>query len=382
MRLMLKLKMKKRENKDGAGLKIVKVCLGEERSYKIFIGYNVLDKIGWYARRETKIKDEIVIVTNPIIKKLYLDRCKYGFEKAGFNTNVIVVPDGEKYKNINEAINIYRKLLKFKADRYVTLVALGGGVIGDLVGFVAATYLRGVNFIQVPTSLLAQVDSSVGGKVGVNLPEGKNLVGAFYQPKMVYIDCAVLSTLPQSEIRTGMAEVIKYGIIKNAQFFEFIENNLDDILDLKKECLEHIIATSCSIKAEIVSKDEKEKGERAILNFGHTIGHALETYTEYTKYKHGEAVAIGMVGAMLLAEKYSMITEYDVERVRNILIRTGLPVKMNDRIQPSTLIQKMKLDKKVANRTIRFVLTRKIGCVTVKFVTDTAILKSVILELQ
>ncbi|MBI4652338.1 3-dehydroquinate synthase [Candidatus Desantisbacteria bacterium] len=361
-------------------MKIIKVNL-KERSYPIYIDYDIIDKIGLYARKKVSTQDKIVIITNPLIGGFYLEKCRIGFEKYGFKTYTIMVPDGEKYKNLDEAVKIYSKLLKIKADRNTTLVALGGGVIGDITGYVAATYLRGIPFIQVPTTLLAQVDSSVGGKVAVNLIEGKNLIGAFYQPILVYIDCNVLNTLAKREICAGMAEVIKYGIIKDRAFFNFIEKNIEKIINLEKKYIEKVVAVSCKIKALVVKNDEKEKGERAILNFGHTIGHALEAETQYKKYIHGEAVAIGMVGAMKLAGGKFFIKKNDTERVVNLLIKAGLPIKINERISISGLLENMKIDKKVSRDIIRFVLTKKIGYVTLNPINDKGLLISVLSEL-
>ncbi|MBI5417532.1 3-dehydroquinate synthase [Candidatus Poribacteria bacterium] len=361
-------------------MKIVNVNL-KEHSYPIYIGYDMLDKIGLYAAKKTNIKNKIVIITNSKVGKLYLDNCLKSFKKYGFNTYSMSVPDGEKFKNIEEATKIYKKLIKFKADRNSVLVALGGGVIGDLVGFVAATYLRGVSLIQIPTTLLAQVDSSVGGKVAVNLPEGKNLIGAFYQPKMVFIDCAVLTTLPKREIKAGLAEVIKYGIIKDAKFFNFLEKNLEEIINLNRKFLEEIISTSCKIKACIVEKDEKETDLRRILNFGHTIGHSIETETKYKKYKHGEAVAIGMVGAMKLSEKFLSTKKSNTERVINLLKKAELPVEIKENISKSNLMKNIALDKKVIHEKIIFVLTKDIGHAIINSIFDKGLVASVICEL-
>lgn len=361
-------------------MKIVNVNL-KEHSYPIYIGHNVLEKIGFYAAKKIDIKNKIVIITNSKVGKLYLDTCVKSFKKHGFNTYSISVPDGEKFKNIEEATKIYKKLLKFKADRNTVLVALGGGVIGDLTGFVAATYLRGISLIQVPTTLLAQVDSSVGGKVAVNLPEGKNLIGAFYQPKLVFIDCAVLTTLPKREIKAGLAEVIKYGIIKDVKFFNFIEKNIEEIINLNRKFLEEIISTSCKIKAYVVEKDERETDLRRILNFGHTIGHSIETETKYKKYKHGEAVAIGMVGAMKLSEKCLSIKKSDTDRVINLLKKAGLPVNIKENVSESNLMKNISLDKKVIHEKIIFVLTKDIGHVTINSIFDKGLVASVICEL-
>ncbi len=361
-------------------MKIINVGLGD-RAYPIFIGYNILDKVGLYISRKINTSSKIVIITDTHVSKLYLDKCKTSLIKSGFNVQTIIVPSGEKYKNLNVAINIYKKLLKFKADRNTSILALGGGVIGDLTGFAAATYLRGIALIQVPTTLLSQVDSSVGGKVGVNLPEGKNLIGAFYQPKIVFIDCAVLATLPKREISAGLAEVIKYGIIKDFNFFNYLEKNIENILELKSDNLQKIIAISCKIKADVVEKDEKERNIRAILNFGHTIGHALETQTKYKKYKHGEAVSIGMIGAMKLAERLNYIKREDTDRIIKLLRKTNLPIKIKFKIPINKLVKSMELDKKASQDNIRFVLTKKIGHVTLKPINDKALIEYVLAEL-
>ncbi len=277
----------------------VKVNLGD-RSYDIELGAG-LDQAGAHLK-ELGLGQKMALVTNPTIKKLYGRRIVDSLKAAGFLVMSVEVPDGEQYKNLDWANAIYTALLTNGFDRKSALVAFGGGVIGDLTGFAAATFMRGVPFVQVPTTLLAMVDSSVGGKTGVNHPMGKNMIGAFYQPKKVLMDLGVLKTLPREEFLSGMAEVIKYGVILDAGFFDYLERNRDRILSLEPDALTHIIKRSCEIKAEVVSKDEREGGLRAILNFGHTVGHAVETAEHYTM-RHGEAVAIGMVYASRLAHK-------------------------------------------------------------------------------
>ena len=261
---------------------------------------------------------KVAVVTNPTVKHLYGKQVIASLKSAGFLVMSIDVPDGEKYKNLDWANAIYTALLTNSFDRRSLLVALGGGVIGDLTGFAAATFMRGIPFVQIPTTLLAMVDSSVGGKTGVNHAMGKNMIGAFYQPRKVLMDLEVLKSLPREEFLSGMAEVIKYGVISDAAFFEFLEQNREAVLNLDSEALAHIVQRSCEIKAEVVSKDEREGGLRAILNFGHTVGHAIETAENYTM-RHGEAVAIGMVYASRLAHRTGLCDAALPERVEVLI---------------------------------------------------------------
>jgi 3-dehydroquinate synthase len=272
------------------------------------------------------------------------------------------VPAGEKSKRISTVENCYDQLAAHRLERKSFVVALGGGVVGDLAGFVAATYLRGIDFVQVPTTLLAQVDSSVGGKTGVNLKAGKNLVGAFYQPRLVLCDLDTLKTLPEREFRAGQAEVIKYGIIYDAKLFAQLERDLPKILKRDAKTLSGIIARCCEIKAEVVSQDETESSLRAILNFGHTIGHAIENISGYGKFLHGEAISIGQVAASKLSQRILGLPEREVERIENLFTRAGLPtqIKLNS-VQRKKLFTAMKLDKKVSGGEIKFVLAEKIG---------------------
>jgi 3-dehydroquinate synthase len=343
---------------------VVKVSLGE-RDYDIEIGTS-LDQIGGRLQG-LGFGQKIAFITNPTVKKLYGQRIVDSLKAAGFLVLSIEIPDGEQYKTLDWANAIYSALLINSFDRKSALVALGGGVIGDLTGFAAATFMRGVPFVQVPTTLLAMVDSSVGGKTGVNHAMGKNMIGAFYQPKKVLMDLDVLKSLPQEEFLAGMAEVIKYGVIWDASFFEYLDRKREKILALDPEVLSHIIQRSCEIKAEVVSKDERERGLRAILNFGHTVGHAIETAENYTM-RHGEAVAIGMVYASKLAHNTGLCDASVPERVEKLIKSYGLPtnlVALSRKPSVTELIDTMRIDKKAEGGKVRFVLPKKIGEVVV-----------------
>jgi len=342
----------------------VKVNLGD-RSYDIEINAN-LDQAG--ARIDgLGCGRKMALITNPTVKKLYGQRVLASLKAAGFIVMIIEIPDGEQYKNLDWANAIYTSLLTNFFDRTSALVALGGGVIGDLAGFAAATFMRGVPFIQVPTTLLAMVDSSVGGKTGVNHPMGKNMIGAFYQPKKVLMDLSVLKTLPKEEFLSGMAEVIKYGVIRDAAFFDYIDKNRERILGLDADALGHIIQRSCEIKAEVVSKDEREGGLRAVLNYGHTVGHALEKAENYTM-RHGYAVAIGMVTAARLAHKTGLCDAMVSERVEKLIKSYGLPTDfsvLSRRPTVTELMDTMQIDKKAEGGKVKFVLPKKIGEVVI-----------------
>jgi 3-dehydroquinate synthase len=333
------------------------------RSYPIFIGVK-LEDMGTYLKT-LSVSRNVLIVTNPTVKKYYFSKIAAGLKKAGFNVNVSVIPDGEKYKTLQTVNNIYTGMLKAKLDRRSVVIALGGGVVGDVAGFAAATFLRGLPLIQVPTTLLAMVDSSVGGKTGVDLKEGKNLVGAFYQPKAVWIDVSTLNTLPRRQIGNGLAEVIKYGIIKDAAFFGYLERNIEKMLGqgkIKSDTYIHVIFVCCKIKAGVVEKDEFEaKSLREILNFGHTFGHALETLSGYSAMLHGEAVAVGMNFAASLAVKLGKSTEKEKSRLKNLILNAGLGACALKRFPASRIIDVMKRDKKTRDGKLRFVLPVKIG---------------------
>ena len=342
----------------------VRVKLGE-RSYDICIGSNILGEIG--ARLKSfKTSPKIAIISNPAVFNLYGKKVLTSMKKAGFDVKTVIIPDGEKYKDINTVQKIYGELLKHRLDRKSALIALGGGVIGDITGFVASTYMRGIDYIQIPTTLLAQVDSSVGGKTGVNHKLGKNMVGTFYQPKLVWIDIDTLKTLPKRELVAGLAEVIKYGVIRDKKLFDFLEDNMRKISYLDKNALHHIIKHSCEIKAGVVSKDEKESGLRAILNYGHTIGHAIETVTGYKKFLHGEGVAIGMHLEAKIAEIMGFLRIHDVLRIKALINSYGLPSEMPKNLNINYLMSSMKLDKKAVAGELKFILPERIGRVRIK----------------
>jgi 3-dehydroquinate synthase len=339
-------------------MKTLHVELGQ-RSYDIFIENCSLGLAGQVLSTLNQRKN-LTIITNTTIAPLYLEALKISLHAHGFNTNEIILPDGEQFKTLDSMRAIYEQLLGFGLDRSSTLIALGGGVIGDMTGFAAATFMRGIPFVQIPTTLLAQVDSSVGGKTGVNLPGGKNMVGSFYQPVAVIVDPQVLGTLPARELRAGMAEVIKYGIINDSEFFSFLESNMSSILQLNAESISQVITQCCRIKADIISQDETEQGIRAHLNFGHTLGHAVETLTGYSKYLHGEAVAIGMQAAALLSQSLGFCSADDVKRIEALITDAGLPVTAPS-FKAADCMHAMLKDKKKSGSTLNFVLVKQIG---------------------
>jgi 3-dehydroquinate synthase len=333
----------------------------EARSYPILIGKGILSDLGPQLRKQP-LTQALAVVTNPEIQNLYGDIVRKSLVDSGFTPHFFVVPTGEETKSLEWAGKLYDFFLEKKLERKSAVIALGGGVVGDLAGFLAATILRGVPFVQVPTTLLAQVDSSVGGKVGINHPLGKNLIGAFHQPILVLADIDTLRSLPGEEFHAGLAEVVKYGIIADEEFFGFLEKHADEILDLEESVLLRIIHRSCEIKAKVVSADEREAGLRAILNYGHTIGHAIEFLAGYGRYKHGEAVAFGMVYAALLAREIGMSDT--VTRQRDLLQRFGL-LGNPPELDSDKVINALSHDKKVIDSHLRFVLTEKIGGVTI-----------------
>jgi 3-dehydroquinate synthase len=305
-----------------------------------------------------------LVVTNPVINKLYGKTLSEGLQNAGLEMECVEIPEGETHKTLQDAQTVYDHLIQNQYDRNTLLVALGGGVIGDLTGFIAATFLRGVPYVQVPTTLLSQVDSSVGGKTAVNHPQGKNLIGAFYQPQLVAIDLDTLSSLPADEFRAGMAEIIKYGVIEDPKLFAFLEKNSEKILAQDTECLEQIIETSCAIKAKVVERDERESSYRMVLNFGHTIGHAVEALTDYSQFKHGEAIAIGMIYAAKLSCQLGQCPREVVQRIESLVKQYGLPSRLPE-FSADEYIQTMYRDKKAHDRNIRFILVKDIGRVEI-----------------
>lgn len=341
----------------------VRVELGD-RSYDISIGSNILNDVG-DSIKSFGLSPKIAIVSNPTVYPLYGKAVVDSLKKIGFNVLTVTIPDGEEYKDLLWLEYIYNVLLKAKLDRSSLLVALGGGVIGDITGFAASTYLRGISYIQVPTTLLAQVDSSVGGKTGVNHKLGKNMIGTFWQPRLVWIDVETLKTLSKREFLAGIAEVIKYGVIWDEELFNFLENERSKILVLDNGSMMHIIKRSCEIKAEVVSKDERESGLRSVLNFGHTIGHAIETVTEYRKFLHGEAIAIGMCLEAKLSGMLTFIDNDKVLRIKNLIDSYGLPSEMPSDIDIGHILSSMELDKKAVAGELRFILPEKIGKVRI-----------------
>lgn len=339
----------------------------QDRSYPIYIGADVLPEIGSLSR-SLNLSGRGALITNPVVGTLYSQRVLFSFEENGIALSLLEVPDGEEFKSLQEARALYEKLLTLGLDRRSPIVALGGGVIGDLAGFVAATFMRGLPLIQVPTSVVAQVDSSVGGKVGVNLPQAKNMVGAFHQPCLVLSDVCGLRTLPTREFRAGLAEVVKYGVIADKAFFEWLEANIPAILEGEERVVIHSVKTSCQIKAALVERDERDEGIRAVLNFGHTVGHALEAATGYGKFSHGEAVAIGMATAARISYQMGLCAEDVALRLEHLLGRIGLPTKLP--LAPKEIVKAMSYDKKVRKSLNNFVLTKDLGAVTVAPILD------------
>ncbi len=345
----------------------IEVGLGD-RSYKIIFGKGILAELGPLCRTLQSGKN-VAVVTNPVVGGYYLEPVKSALADAGYDTYVVEIPDGEEYKNFETLKSIYDSLIEFGFYRSSLIVALGGGVVGDIAGFAAATYLRGIPFVQVPTTLLAQVDSSVGGKTGINHEKGKNLIGAFYQPGFVLIDTATLDTLPEREYLSGLAEIAKYGVVLDGNLFDFMSANAGRLLDRDKESLLTVIKRSCSIKASIVEKDEREAGLRAVLNYGHTIGHAVETLTCYKRYTHGEAVAIGMAQAAKFSESMGFSGKAETEKIIGLLKALHLPVEIPF-FRQSEYIDALLHDKKAREGGINFVFNRGIGDFHISLVND------------
>jgi 3-dehydroquinate synthase len=357
-------------------MRTVRVELNE-RSYDIRIGDHLIDQLGRHCSR-LGLGRRCAVITDTNVEPLYAGRAVRSLEETGFDPVVHSIRAGEQSKNLRNVDGCYARLAAHRLERKSFVVALGGGVVGDLAGFVAATYLRGVSFVQVPTTLLSQVDSSVGGKVGVNLKAGKNLVGSFYQPRLVLCDLAALDSLPDREFRAGLAEVIKYGIIHDGRFFNWLSRDLDRLLARDRKALTRAVARSCEIKAAVVAEDEKEGGLRAILNFGHTIGHAIEAITAYGTYLHGEAISIGQVLAAELSAAVLKLPPKDVDRIRQLFQRAGLPTRIDlTAARTSKLFDAMRLDKKVTDGRVGFVLADRIGRVKFgQWVSDAAILSA------
>jgi 3-dehydroquinate synthase len=346
----------------------------KDKSYPIYIGSGILSQKDLLVKH-IKSK-QVFVVTNVTIAPLYLSQLQQSLEK--FQVEVVMLPDGEQYKNLDHVTKIFDLLLEKRYGRHATLIALGGGVVGDMGGFAAACYQRGIAFIQIPTTVLAQVDSSVGGKTGVNHPLGKNMIGAFYQPQCVIADMDVLDTLNDRQLVAGLAEVIKYGLIRDIAFFEWLENNMTQLLARDKKALSYAIEKSCLNKAEVVAEDEFESGIRATLNLGHTFGHAIETGMGYGTYLHGEAVAIGMGYAADLSRRMGWLSAEEVDRILALLKLTGLPVEPPKAMSTAQFIDLMAVDKKNVDGEIRFILLESIGKATLPMAVSQQILEQTV----
>ncbi len=337
-----------------------------ERSYPIYIGKDLLGKKHLFS--ENIKSKQVMLVSNITVAPLYIEKVMQSLQvmvSHGMDVSSVVLADGEQYKTLDSVNEIITALLEKRFSRNSCLVALGGGVVGDITGFAAACYQRGIDFIQIPTTLLAQVDSSVGGKTGVNHAAGKNMIGAFHQPQAVIVDTSVLDTLSDRELNAGLAEVIKYGLIRDVKFFDWVDSNIDLLFKRKTEVLAYVIEQSCRNKAGIVAEDERESGVRAILNFGHTFGHAIETGLGYGTWLHGEAIALGMLMAADLSLRMGFITKKTTERIKSILLKLNLPVTMPDNFDPEKMRELMSVDKKSKDGVISLVLLKKIGEVVV-----------------
>ncbi len=348
-----------------------------DRSYPIYIGSGLLKRLSELPAFD-KFRSKNMLISNPTVFKLYGDTVLSGLASIGLECEPLLIPDGEEYKDMMWAYHILTEMLQRRLDRRSCLFALGGGVIGDMTGFAASIYMRGIPFVQIPTTLLAQVDSSVGGKTGVNHILGKNMIGSFYQPLSVVIDTDTLTTLPDREYLCGLAEVIKYGVISDAEFFRYLEIHREEILKRDPEKLRHIIMTSCEIKARVVAADERESGLRATLNYGHTIGHAIETETNYSRFKHGEAVAIGMVIEAMVAEYLNLLSSQDRHRITNLILAYGLPSSIPKDIDTEALIGHMILDKKSESGNITIITPVKVGEVRIRRSVNKADLREVL----
>ncbi|SMN16251.1 3-dehydroquinate synthase [uncultured Candidatus Thioglobus sp.] len=337
-------------------MKTLNLDLGK-KSYPIYIGQALLDQAELLINH---IKGkQVMIVTNTTVAPLYLEQVKASL--GSLNIAQVILPDGEQYKTLDTVNLIFDALLENRFDRSCTLIALGGGVVGDMTGFAAASYQRGVDFIQIPTTLLSQVDSSVGGKTGVNHPLGKNMIGAFHQPNCVLIDVDTLDTLDDRQFSAGLAEVIKYGLLGNIDFLKFLQSNINDLISRDKTLIIQAVYQSCVDKADIVAEDELESGKRALLNFGHTFGHAIENTLGYGVFLHGEAISVGMLMATKLSQLLGDLTEDEVSQVKDLLEKSNLPISVDGKISASEFLSVMSVDKKVIDGNIRLILMRKLG---------------------
>ncbi|MFH1737812.1 MAG: 3-dehydroquinate synthase [bacterium] len=349
----------------------ISVSLGE-RSYRILVERNGIQKIGRRAER-LGLHPPLAVITDPTVREHYGKAVCDALQAQGYEIGIMSIPGGEACKNLDTVRDLYDRVVDLGVERQGGIIALGGGLVGDIAGFVAATYMRGIPFIQVPTTLLAQVDASVGGKTGIDHAKGKNLIGAFHQPSLVVIDPVTLQTLPRREILCGLAEIIKHGIIADQKIFNFVESNLENLLSIDEETFSDLVARNCRFKAKIVEQDEKESGIRAILNFGHTVGHAIECLTGYTHYSHGEAVAIGMLVEIIIGIKMGISSEDLFSRTLELLRQAKYPLDPPD-ISGKDIAQAMHRDKKVQRNTIRIVIPKKLGQVEIRDIKDDGII--------
>jgi 3-dehydroquinate synthase len=359
-------------------MKKIEVKLAE-RSYQILIGPGLLAETGTILR-ELGLKNKVVIITNPVIKRLYGARLQTELNDSGYESTIVEVPEGEEHKSLAEAGRLYSWLSEVKAERSTPVLALGGGVIGDLAGFVAATYMRGVPLVQIPTTLLAQVDSSIGGKTAVNHERLKNNIGTFYQPKVVLSDISTLRTLPEAELENGLAEAIKYGVVRDSELFGIIENNLAKLKKADKTLCEEIVFRCAGIKADLVEKDERDVGIRNILNYGHTTGHGIEPVSDF-KIAHGQAVAIGMAVAATISQRKNILSSGESDRIKSVIAKAGLPVKV-PQFEVGKIIQAMQHDKKRVEGKNRFILPKSIGEVFMTDEVTDSMVESVLKDLQ
>ncbi len=349
----------------------------KENRYPLIVGTGNITRIGEYLKSLNK-STKVLIVTDTAVQHYYAPIVLRRLKQAGFDVGLIEVPVGESSKSLEQLVYIVDSLVAHQLDRSSTVIALGGGVVGDLAGFAASIYMRGIDYIQIPTTLQAQVDASVGGKTAINHAKGKNLIGAFHQPKLVLIDVDTLNTLPQRDLRAGLVEVIKMGVIRDEYLFEMVEENLDAIIGLDAETLIDLIARACANKADIVAKDERESRLRMVLNYGHTFGHALESLTHYEGLRHGEAVSIGMNCAARLAVNLGMFSESDFERQRKLLDQAKLPVNFPSNLTPKAICDAMYYDKKALDGKLRLILPTRIGEVVIREdVTDLEIIEAI-----
>lgn len=363
-------------------MRTVKVNLDKKSSssYEIRIGKDIMDRMTLLIAKNHKA-GRYVVITDDCVHDLYGKKFLCALKDIGLHASLIEFPAGESSKNINTVMDIIGKLMEAGADRETCLIALGGGVVGDIAGFVASVFMRSIPYIQIPTTLVAQVDSSIGGKTGVDLSYGKNLVGTFYQPRAVFANLSFLDTLPEKEFNNGLAEIIKYGIIDDEKMFRDLEENMDAIKSKDSKRMLHLVENCCQIKKSIVEIDENELGLRRILNYGHTLGHALEVISRYT-ITHGEGVAIGMVGAALISEKMGYLKSSEIGRIENLIRRAGLPVKIPKSLDGQDIIAHLKMDKKRKGDVIHFVMLKKIGMPFINGNIEHKLIAAVIEEMQ